>query len=558
MPCRLHPRLLMGCVALPLCASSAAVIEAGTDIQKVINLNPAGTRYLVRRGVYRLQSIQPKDRDTFEGEPGAILNGARVITRFQPAGSVWVASAPRVLEERGRVPCRSGEPACQYVEELFFDDARLGRVSSLGDVRHGTWYLDGATGNIYVGDNPNGKRVELSEMPFAFRSASNGVAIRGFTIEKYANAAQNGAIHAIGQGWTIERNEIRLNHGAGVFVAARGILRSNRIHHNGQLGIGGDGPELLLENNEVTDNNTANFDFLGTDGEAGGIKIVQSTGLVIRNNFIHRNNGPGIWLDTDNVTWRIEGNRLSGDRLAGILIETSYAGIIRSNILEREGHPIDPARSTLWWCAAISIHSSRDVEVYGNTLIGSGNGIGIISSERGSGKLGAHSASGIRVRENVVIGVTSTAAGVVADIATPHVNAYSAWQNLFTGNRYLLRAGSPEAFTWYTGGSNYANINFRKWQQAGHDENSALLLPDEITGIRKFAAGNRIRVTVRTEAYSLPFREAARTAMISPGEQGTVTPVRGPVHSSSDWWWNIRYDTGVQGWSPATGLEILR
>ncbi len=42
-----------------------------------------------------------------------------------------------------------------------------------------------------------------------------------------------------GANWTVENNEIRLNHGSGVRVNYGIQILNNYIHDNGQLGIGG-------------------------------------------------------------------------------------------------------------------------------------------------------------------------------------------------------------------------------------------------------------------------------------------------------------------------------
>jgi len=77
------------------------------------------------------------------------------------------------------------------------------------DVRSGTWYLDDDR-TIYIADDPTSQTVELSTTPRAFNGSSNGVVIRGLIVEKYANPAQQGAIHDTGKGWIIENNEVRL------------------------------------------------------------------------------------------------------------------------------------------------------------------------------------------------------------------------------------------------------------------------------------------------------------------------------------------------------------
>jgi len=48
---------------------------------------------------------------------------------------------------------------------------------------------------------------------------------------------------------------------------------SSYLHHNGQSGISGDGDNALVDGNEIAYNNTAHFDYGGTNGEAGATKF---------------------------------------------------------------------------------------------------------------------------------------------------------------------------------------------------------------------------------------------------------------------------------------------
>jgi Right handed beta helix region len=102
------------------------------------------------------------------------------------------------------------------------------------------------------------------------------VLIRNVTVEKYASAAQKGAIHAReGAGWTIENSEVRLNSGAGISIGEGGRVRNCDIHHNGQIGIENNGGDIWIENNRIWSNNIYGFDYAW---EAGGVKIALSAG----------------------------------------------------------------------------------------------------------------------------------------------------------------------------------------------------------------------------------------------------------------------------------------
>ena len=90
---------------------------------------------------------------------------------------------------------------------------------------------------------------------------------------------------ALGDGWVIEGNEIRLNHGVG--LQAGDVIRRNHIHHNGQLGFSVHGSTgTLFVDNEVAYNNYAGYDWFW---EAGGAKFMVTKRLTVRGNFVHHN-----------------------------------------------------------------------------------------------------------------------------------------------------------------------------------------------------------------------------------------------------------------------------
>src|SRR4029077_17321649 len=190
----------------------AVDIYPGTNIQSVVNANPAGTVYTLKSGVHRLQTILPKSGDVYQGEQGTIMSGATLLTSFSQQGSWWVATGQ--LQQgvvNTSVACQPGWDGCQYPEQLFFDDVPLQHVSSLSAIGPGKWYFDYSGRAIYLADNPAGHKVETSITPHAFTPGLTNVTIQNLTIEKYASPAQDAAV-STANSWTIQNCEIRLNH----------------------------------------------------------------------------------------------------------------------------------------------------------------------------------------------------------------------------------------------------------------------------------------------------------------------------------------------------------
>ena len=108
--------------------------------------------------------------------------------------------------------------------------------------------------------------------PTAFEPSANYVTVSGLVVERYASVAQQGAINGDSRvGWVVTNNDVRWNHGAAIRVGAGGQVRSNYARNNGQLGIIGEGDNVVIENNDIGNNNTAKF---WANWEAGGTKFV--------------------------------------------------------------------------------------------------------------------------------------------------------------------------------------------------------------------------------------------------------------------------------------------
>jgi len=415
-------------------------VSPGQSIQAAVDSAPQGASFVIKSGVHRLQRVTPKDGQVFLGESGAVLSGARLLTQFVQQGHTWVAGG-QTQEGQIHGECQAAYPRCSSPEELFLDDVRLRHVWSVSEVAPETWFFDYAADRIYLGTDPAGRRVETSVTDAAFTGNASGVTITGLTIEKYASAAQSGAIYgARGRGWTVEDNVIRLNHGAGLSLGPSMQVRNNHVLANGQLGVGGGDyyADIVVEGNEIAYNNEAGFD---PAWEGGGAKFWATINLIARGNWVHHNRGPGLWADFENFGMVYENNVVEDNEWAGILHEISYAAVIRNNTVRRNGFQ-DPRG--WYWRAGILIAGSSDVEIYGNTVEDNANGIVGIQQNRGAGALGPWLISNLWVHDNRVqmqVGQT----GLVTD--TGDMAIFESRNNHFDRNTYFLGA-QAKVFTW--------------------------------------------------------------------------------------------------------------
>jgi hypothetical protein len=302
------------------CPPGAIDVLPTSAIQTAVDQAPAGSVFCIKAGVHRARSTTPKQGQAFFGEPESVLNGANVVSTFQRVNSQWIAGN---LQQRGvrRGACKGGTHACELPIGFFIDGQPLAQVESKTAVAPGRFHYDPARQEILFADDPTGKLVEATAARFACHGLANGVRISGLTIEKYFNPAQEGAVQgALGTGWRVEKSEFRLNSGAGVTVGTDGAIVDCNVHHNGQLGVGATGSNILIEGNHIWNNNIYGFD---ASWEAGGAKVSFGKNVTFRGNNAHHNAGPGLWCDLNCHDTLFENNIVEYNGEAGIFFEIS-------------------------------------------------------------------------------------------------------------------------------------------------------------------------------------------------------------------------------------------
>jgi Right handed beta helix region len=200
-------------------------------------------------------------------------------------------------------------------------------------------------GNTYIGA-PGAVLDGRKQNRYAFTGYATGVTVKNLTVQNFGGPRTNndeGVVnHDAASRWTLEANTIRHNAGAGVMVGDHNVVRGNCLQENGQYGFNAYNPDkvngITIEGNEIAGNNTDDWEALKVGcGCTGGGKFWEVTGAVIRKNWIHDNHSAGLWADTNNTGFVIEGNYISGNLAEGIVYETSYNAGIRGNTFARNG-----------------------------------------------------------------------------------------------------------------------------------------------------------------------------------------------------------------------------
>lgn len=180
---------------------------------------------------------------------------------------------------------------------------------------------------------------------YAFNGNATNVTIQYLTIQNFGGPGSNkneGVVNHNGAtGWVISHNTIQHNGGAGVFVGSKNRVSYNCLNANGQYGFSmhkptsGELHDITLDHNEIVGNNTDDWETRTPGcGCTGGGKFWDAHDVQVINNYVHHNKGVGLWADTNNYNFLIQGNWIEGNDRQAIFYEISYNAAIRYNVIK--------------------------------------------------------------------------------------------------------------------------------------------------------------------------------------------------------------------------------
>jgi hypothetical protein len=446
------------------CPYDAIAVEPGKSIQAAVDFAGEGAVFCLKKGIHRAQAVRPRAGQIFYGEGETVLNGSRLLDGFRREEGYWVANT-QLQRARKHGECQPSVPACDRPQAVFIDDKPLTRVLTKDALASNEVYIDYAGGRVYLADDPTNHKVEVTVASFAFQSKASDVSIGGLTVEKYGSRAQEGAIHAReGARWSIENCVVRLNSGAGVSVGTGTRVRNCDVHHNGQIGIEGNGNDIRIEGNRIWSNNIYGFD---PGWEAGGAKIALSNGVTFRGNHVHHNSGPGLWCDGDCRNVVYEDNLVEYNKQIGIFHEISFNAVIRRNVVRYNG----TGNGNWFWAADIVIAASQDVEVTGNTVTVASGACGIVLIDQGRRDDGKkYKTRNNTVRANEMTFEGAVCAGGASDTKPENENfgIITHGGNRFDGNTYRVRGESkPPRFVWDQDVTDWNGFRGKGLEQSG-------------------------------------------------------------------------------------------
>jgi hypothetical protein len=197
------------------------------------------------------------------------------------------------------------------------------------------------SGNTYIGA-PGAVLDGERTAKYAFAGDGADVTISYLTVTGFVPPQQEGVVnHDSAPGWTIEHSTIENNDGAGLMGGSNLTVRYSCLRDNGQYGANvyeknDDQRRVLFHHNEIVGNNTGDWEArIEGCGCSGGVKFWAAVGVVFRDNWVHDNRGVGVWADTNNADFLLEGNLIEDNDSVGFFYEISYNAVVRNNVFRR-------------------------------------------------------------------------------------------------------------------------------------------------------------------------------------------------------------------------------
>src|ERR1017187_8253060 len=361
----------------PFKTIQAAINKANANNQKKI-----GTKVIIKPGVYReyVNIGRISGQTTVLLTVEAATTGTAIIAGSDVLGN-WTADAgnPGIYttdwsHDLGQSAIPSGWPAnfnsiALRTEMVIVNNVPLTQVTSYGNLRAGTFYVNEASNVIHVrpaaGTNMQTAVVEAAVRPQTLTvSGRTNVVLRGLVLRHAASDINTvSAIVSSSSNVLVDSVEAVWNNwgGLGIFSSSNVTVQNSIASYNGGVGfLGNRDQATVLDFNESDYNNWRGAQAAFYEWGMGGTKMMDMRTATVRNHFSYNNQGEGLWFDTDNKNIVIDNATSSGNVTAALQIERN-----EGPVLVRNSHFCSSG-------AGIEVLTSQDLTIQNNFLYDNG------------------------------------------------------------------------------------------------------------------------------------------------------------------------------------------
>ncbi len=237
-------------VIKPTCSAS---------LQALVNAASPGAIVEVPGGCIYRETLTINKPLTLKGAPGAEIRGSDVwpSSEFTLTGGLYKSTTTvPTLDADTSALCEGSSDRCHQPEQVYLDGVALKQVANTATPVSGEFKID-SNRNVYLADDPSGKKVEVTTRNMWINGTGNGVTIDDIV---FKHAAADG-IKPRGENWTVEDCDLSYAHQANLRMSqgAGYVSQRNKLHHGGQMGMGGNNSSVQVLSNEIYANNIEEF-----------------------------------------------------------------------------------------------------------------------------------------------------------------------------------------------------------------------------------------------------------------------------------------------------------
>jgi hypothetical protein len=303
-------------------------ITAASKVALANNIKNVGTKILINPGTYRetlnigSTTNETTSAITFQAAKTgtAIISGSDVLTGWTQS-SVNPAIYTRPWDYNfGACALPAGwptqiQPIVMRTEMVFVNSIPLAQVLSSSQVIMGTFYVDETANQIQIwpvtGTNMNTATVETAIRPNTLTvSGRSNMVFRGLSFQ-HARSCINfdGAVVSSSVNMLFDTIQANWNNfgGLGIDTSNQVTVQNSVASHNGGVGFGTyRALNGLYQFDEADYNNWRGAMGGFYDWAMGGFKMFEMHAGVFNQVFAYRNQGEGLWFDTDGENIMIE------------------------------------------------------------------------------------------------------------------------------------------------------------------------------------------------------------------------------------------------------------
>lgn len=330
------------------------------------------------------------------------LDGWTVAFDRSPTYSFGAADDPRP----GWSFINPSYPTAAWPERVFIDGVALLQTTSLANVTAGKFYIDQAADKVYIGSNPIGHEVRITDLQTTITALATGITFRGFGVRRFAPSQPHlGAVKTLRSNCTMENlwfediSCVAVAMQGGSNIGSGCLAKNITILRSGSVGLSTTATDgLIVSRANIQYSNIDHFNYAPA---TGAIKTTRTRGVTVKECNLSNNYCKGLWMDESVSNILVHTTDFLNNEQRGVTFELSGITKFYNNFILNAGYN------------GVDFINCDEVHAWNNTIVNSGAQADRFGASRAD-------ARSINVVQDNRAPMTSSSVGVDTRYAVPH------------------------------------------------------------------------------------------------------------------------------------------